>query len=135
MENCIFCKIIKGETPCIKVYEDEDTLVILDLKPNTKGHTLIIPKKHHQNLLEEDPTRGNKLLEVIQKIGKAQKEGLKATGINIMINIGKDAGQEIMHTHIHLIPRYEGDGLKHWPRHKEPEEERTLTAEKIISKL
>lgn len=135
MEDCIICKIIAGEIPSIKVYEDEYALAIMDKNPHGKGHVLLIPKEHRITLLEEDPQTGKQLLELIQKIAKAQKEGLGAQGVNVGVNIGTAAGQEIMHTHIHLIPRYENDGLKHWPQKETTDEERALAAEKIINEL
>lgn len=135
MKDCIFCKIASGEIPAIKIYEDNYAIAIMDLNPNTKGHALIIPKEHHPNLLEEDPKTAEKLLKIIQKIGRAQKEGLGAGGIVVSANVGEVAGQVIMHTHIHMIPRYENDGLKHWGSKDTTDEERTLAAEKIINKL
>ena len=135
MEDCIFCKIIKGKISSIKIYEDEYAVAIMTLQPNTEGHALIIPKEHHTNILEEKTETGEKLLKIIQKIGKAQKEGLGAEGVNIIINTGEAAGQAIMHTHIHLIPRYKNDGLKHWPEKKISEEEKVIIAEKIMKEL
>jgi len=135
MENCLFCKIAKGEIPCNKLYEDNDIMAFLDIRPTTKGHTLIIPKKHEETLLETKPELLAKMLPIIQQIAKVEKEIFAAKGFNIGINIGKEAGQEVNHTHIHLIPRYGNDGLHHWPRQDASADELAIVAEKIITKL
>ncbi|MBN1175821.1 HIT family protein [Candidatus Woesearchaeota archaeon] len=135
MENCIFCKIIKGEIPSIKVYEDNKFVAFEDLKPANKGHTVIIPKEHSEDILSMNKELGCSTLEVIQKIGTACMKGLDAKGFNIIVNTKPEAGQVIFHTHIHIIPRYENDGIKHWKQYDIPEEERILSAEKIIKAL
>lgn len=135
MENCLFCKIIRGEIPSIKVYEDNDFIAFEDLKPTNKGHTIIIPKEHSQDILDMNKELGCKALETIQKIGTACMKGLNAQGFNTMINTKPASGQVIFHTHIHIIPRYEGDGIKHWKQYDVPEEERVMAAEKIIKAL
>lgn len=133
--DCIFCKIIKGELPSVKVYEDNDFLAIQSLSQTTKGHTLLIPKEHSENILDMNPALGTKALELIQQIGTAQKKGLNATAFNIGVNVGKDAGQVIFHTHIHIIPRYKNDGLGSWGETPASEEERILFAEKIVNEM
>jgi len=135
MKDCIFCKIVAGEIPCDKVYEDDEHMAFLDIRPTTKGHTLIIPKEHEEDLLETKPETIGKMLIILQKIAKVEKEIFSAKGFNVGINIGKDAGQEVPHTHIHLIPRYGNDNLHNWPREDATPEELTLVAEKIINKL
>lgn len=135
MENCIFCKIIAGEIPCTKIYEDDNFISFMDIKPTTKGHCLIVPKEHRETILEENIEIGGKLFAIIQKIASATKESMEASGMNIGINIGSDAGQEIFHTHIHLIPRYKGDNLGQWPRQEGNMAELAIQAEKIINKL
>lgn len=135
MKNCIFCKIVAGEIPCNKIYEDEELLSFLDINPANKGHVIIIPKKHKENLLEENPKIGENIVKISQKISKAIKEGLGAKSFNIVTNIGKEAGQEVFHTHIHLIPKYEGEETHFWKAKKTNITELTLQAEKIISKL
>ena len=103
---CIFCEIVKGDIPSSIVYEDEDTLAILDLSQTTKGHTLVMPKKHYNNFLEMPEEEFKALAGKAQKIGKLLMEKLHAEGMNALINTNEVAGQTIMHTHIHLIPRY-----------------------------
>jgi len=135
MKDCLFCKIAAGNIPVTKVYEDDNFLAFQDLKQAGKGHTLIIPKEHSPDLLEMDHLLGNELLRVIQKISNAIINGLRAQGINVIFNCKPAANQEIFHTHAHLVPRYEGDGLQGWPQKETSEEERVLYAEKIILAL
>ncbi len=109
--ECIFCKIVKGDIPCAEVYSDENILAFLDIAPISKGHTLIIPKKHYENLFDLPSVLGNDLISAMQKVGKAIMEATGATGINVVMNNYASAGQIVPHAHIHLIPRIEGDGL------------------------
>ncbi len=112
MDNCLFCKIINGEIPCYKVYEDDDVLAFLDISQTTKGHTLVISKKHYDNFLSTPKEIMNKVMNVAQTIGQVQIQHLGAKGINILTNCYQEAGQTIMHFHVHVIPRYEkGDGF------------------------
>lgn len=131
MDDCVFCKIIKGEIPCYKVYEDEKSLAFLDIKPTNPGHTLVIPKMHYKNLEEipEEDLRG--LAVVIKKIGKLLKDKLGVAGYNIVENNDPVAGQLIPHLHFHVIPRSEGDTLRNWPGFDYKEGE----AEEILKKL
>ena len=106
IDNCLFCKIIKGEIPCSKVYEDEDVLAFLDISQTTVGHTLVIPKDHYDNFLYVPKDLVAKTFSVAQKISQALVSGLGAKGVNILVNTNEVAGQTIMHFHIHVIPRY-----------------------------
>ncbi len=135
MTDCIFCKIASGEIPSIKVYEDNDFLAFQALGQANPGHTLLIPKEHSMNFLEVQPEIARKMNEIAQKIGRAMLKGLKADGLNFVTNINSAGGQEVFHTHIHIIPRFEGDGLKFPPLQERKEEERILYAEKIIKEL
>ncbi len=135
-ENCIFCKIVKKELPANIVYEDEKFLAFLDINPVNKGHTLIIPKKHKKNLLEEDDETLKEYLIVTKKVAKAIKKATNAGGINIINNVESTAGQVIFHTHIHIIPRFENDGLKLWPgKPYNNEEEKKQIEEKIKKEM
>ncbi|MBI2545842.1 HIT family protein [Candidatus Woesearchaeota archaeon] len=124
METCIFCKIVKGEIPSSKVYEDNEFLAFLDIGPIHKGHTLLIPKEHHEDLF----TMPDNLLElmsgILKKVGAAVMKGTKADGINVGMNNKPAAGQIVFHAHYHIIPRFKGDGLRHWPqgKYENPEE-------------
>jgi len=107
----VFCKIINGEIPSAKVYEDEDVLAILDLSQATKGHTLVLSKKHFANILEIDDYDYLKVMATAKELAKAITKAFNAKGVNILNNCGEAAGQTIMHFHVHIIPRYENDDL------------------------
>lgn len=108
-ENCIFCKIARGEIPSATLYEDEDFRVILDLGPASKGHALVLPKTHAANLFELPDETAQKALVVAKRVAACLKEGLHADGLNLVQNNGAAAGQTVDHFHIHLIPRYQND--------------------------
>ena len=108
-KECIFCKIAGGEIPSSTVYEDEDFRVILDLGPATKGHALILPKNHFDDIYSMDDATAAHVFQVAVKVAKAMKETLGCEGLNIVQNNGEIAGQTVFHFHMHLIPRYEGD--------------------------
>lgn len=108
-QDCIFCKIANGDIPSKTLYEDEDFRVILDLSPATKGHALILPKKHAENLYELPESVATKVLPVAQKIAAKMKVALACDGLNLVQNNGETAGQTVMHFHMHVIPRYEND--------------------------
>ena len=114
MNDCIFCKIIKGEIQSQKIYEDEDTYAFLDINPSTKGHTLIIPKKHYENTLETPDEELSKIIKTTKALAKQIKQKLNADGINIMNANGKQAQQSVFHMHFHIVPRYKNDGLNMW---------------------
>lgn len=117
MKDCIFCQIVCGDIPCIRVYETQDFLAFLDISPVAKGHTLIIPKKHVVNILDLPQDMASGLQKALQKVGTGLIRGLKADGFNLGMNNFEAAGQLVMHAHYHLIPRFTGDGLKLWPQH------------------
>lgn len=111
MENCIFCKIAQGEIPSATLYEDEDFRVILDLGPASKGHALIMPKVHAADLYELPDEVAAKALVLAKKMAARMTEALQCDGFNLVQNNGECAGQTVFHFHIHLIPRYKGDGV------------------------
>ncbi|MBM7586433.1 histidine triad (HIT) family protein [Bacillus pakistanensis] len=112
MSDCIFCKIIDGEIPASKVYEDEHVLAFLDISQVTKGHTLVIPKVHKENVYELTPEIASHLFSVIPKITNAMKTEFNPIGLNLLNNNGELAGQSVFHFHLHIIPRYgHGDGF------------------------
>ena len=108
--DCIFCKIAKGEIPSKTIYEDEEFRVILDLGPATRGHALILPKEHADNLYELSDETAASAMKLAKKMALLMKEKLHCDGLNLLQNNGKTAGQTISHFHVHIIPRYEGDG-------------------------
>ena len=110
-DNCIFCKILNGDIPSRKVFEDDDFSVIMDVEPATKGHCLVIPKEHYANLFEMPDEVAQKVLPLAKKVGSHLKESLGCDGMNLVQNNGEVAGQTVHHFHLHLIPRY-ADGVK-----------------------
>ena len=109
-QNCIFCKIAGGDIPSATLYEDEDFKVILDLGPATKGHALILPKEHYADLYEIDDEVLAKAYKLAKKMVTVLTDVLECDGYNVIQNNKEVAGQTVFHFHIHLIPRYKGDG-------------------------
>lgn len=136
MESCIFCKIIKGEIPSYKVYEDDYTLAFLDIRPVNTGHTLVISKDHFENIYTTPDESYARLSLAVKKVTLAVKKALNSDGINIIMNNEKDAGQVIFHTHTHIIPRYKNDGLHGWPQKEySKDEDVPALVQKITSEL
>jgi len=133
--DCIFCKIIKGEIPAAKIYEDNNFLAFLDISPVNKGHTLVVPKEHYENLMETPDELVRDLWVVVKKVALAVKKTVKADGLNFCANNGQAAGQIIFHTHIHVIPRFTSDHFKNWPNQKYNNGEIEKVAEEIGKKL
>ncbi len=132
--DCIFCKIIKGEIPSTKVYEDADVFAFLDIKPVNPGHTLIIPKKHFENIHETPDDVLAKVVIVAKKIADAIVK-IGAKGVNIGMNNGAIAGQSVFHAHIHVMPRYGKDAFSLWVGKEYDGDEREMVAEKIKAAL
>ena len=134
METCLFCKIVRGEIPCTKVYENEKALAFLDISPVNKGHTLVLPKKHFETIVDIDDQSLCELIKAVKKLSNAVMKAVKADGINIGINNYRAAGQLVPHLHVHIMPRFENDGLKlDWPAKKFPDMDKI--AEKIKKAL
>ena len=112
MKNCIFCKIISGEIPSAKIYEDEKVFAFLELNPLAEGHTLLIPKKHAQDIFDIDQDDLKNLAATAQKISLKLKEAFGAEGVNLVQRSGKAAEQGVFHFHLHIIPRKNGDGIE-----------------------
>lgn len=131
-EDCIFCKIANGVIPSNTLYEDDDFRVILDLGPATKGHALILPKCHYDNIYTLDDTVASKVFVLAKKMAGVMTEALGADGFNVIQNNGEVAGQTVFHFHMHLIPRYEGDqALKLWKAGEAKEDEMKELVEKV----
>ena len=134
--NCIFCKIANGEIPSTTLYEDEDFRVILDLGPATRGHALLLPKEHYQDLFALDDETASKVLVTAKKVAGKIKKAMGADGFNLVQNNGEAAGQTVFHFHVHVIPRYEGGPvIAGWTPGEEKPEVLAETAEKIKSAL
>ena len=113
VSDCIFCKIVAGDIPASKVYEDEYFLAFLDISQVTPGHTLVIPKKHARNLLEMTPDETAALFNVVSRVTKKVESATQPQGMNIISNMEEIAGQSVFHTHVHILPRYsQEDDLK-----------------------
>ncbi len=108
-EDCIFCKLANGEIPTNSIYEDEDFKVILDASPATKGHALILPKEHFDNIYEVDDSIAAKIFPLAKKLATAMTKKLGCDGFNILQNNGEAAGQTLFHLHVHLLPRYKDE--------------------------
>ncbi|WP_210364659.1 HIT family protein [Bacillus sp. REN3] len=121
MSDCIFCKIINGEIPSAKVYEDEHVLAFLDISQVTKGHTLVIPKVHKENVYQLPEEVAANVFKAVPKIASAIQSAYEPIGLNILQNNGEAAGQSVFHFHMHLIPRFgKGDGFGAvWKTHQD----------------
>ena len=135
MTDCIFCKIVKGEIPALKVYEDASVLAFLDITPISLGHTLVVPKAHYRDLTELPDDVLGPLFSAVKKVAKAAVEATGADAFNTGINTGPEAGQVVMHMHVHVMPRTQGDGLQHWPKRSVTREEMQRTADAMRAKL
>ena len=109
---CVFCEIIAGRAPAIRIYEDEDYLSILDIRPFTRGHTLVLPKQHTVDLTDTPPETTAAMMRLGQRVARAARaSGLHADGNNVVINDGQAAFQSVFHIHLHVLPRHSGDKL------------------------
>lgn len=135
MEDCIFCKILKGEIPSSKIYENDKVLAFLDIMPVHKGHTLVIPKEHYETILDIPEDLLKESIVVLKKVSKAVKQGVEADGISIGQSNFKAANQAVPHLHFHIMPRFDNDGLKFWPQGKYEEGEMDAFREKIAKFL
>lgn len=132
--NCIFCSIANGEIPSAKVFENEHVVAFLDISQVTKGHTLVIPKVHKENVYELTPDIARNLFEAVPEITNAIKRQYNPIGLNLLNNNGEHAGQSVFHYHLHILPRYgEGDGFGAvWKTHTDdytPEKLQEMAAE------
>ena len=111
--NCVFCAIEAGEIPCFKIYEDDRVLAFLDINPFSKGHTLVIPKEHHESASTIPEATAGRMMKIGSRIGIALKRELEADAYNLHLADGTAAGQVVMHAHLHIVPRWIEDGF-HW---------------------
>ena len=131
-DDCIFCKIAAGDIPSTTIYEDEYFRAILDLGPASKGHTIILPKNHYEDLCDLGAEEAARVLPAAAKIARAMKKGLGCVGFNLVQNNGEAAGQTVHHFHMHVIPRYEGGPeMIGWVVGSNTEEERQEMAKAI----
>ncbi len=112
MENCVFCRIVEGVAPASVVYSDEEVIALMDIQPVNQGHVLIIPKPHATYLSDLDKETGSHMFRIAMRVSQALREsGVKCEGIDLFLADGEVAGQEIFHVHLHVIPRFRGDGF------------------------
>ena len=137
MENCLFCRIIAGEIPAHKVYEDDQTVVIMDIRPASEGHMLVIPKTHAAELHHLPAEAALATMRTTQRVEAALRQSdLQPTASNLWINNGPDAGQEIAHLHLHIVPRYPHDGIRiHVPNRPAEGGDLAAIAQKIARNL
>ncbi|MBP9856303.1 MAG: HIT family protein [Candidatus Pacebacteria bacterium] len=134
--DCLFCKIVAGEIPSYKIFEDADFIGIVDIQPVNLGHALLIPKKHVINLLDMPADLLAKLGTHLQTLSQAVKEVVQADGVNVIMNNERAAGQLIFHQHSHIIPRFTNDGLEPWHNKVKPTpEELEATRQKLSDNL
>jgi histidine triad (HIT) family protein len=112
MNECVFCKIIKGEIPSFKIFENDRIFSFLDINPLTKGHALVISKKHYENIFDIPEDELKEIISIAKKLAGKIKEKLNADGVNLMNASGEVAEQSVPHFHLHIIPRYKNDGLE-----------------------
>lgn len=110
--ECIFCRIMAGELPATIVHEDERTVAFMDINPATRGHCLVVPRRHVRDLLEIGPEDLDAVMAVAQELAQRAMDRLDAAGVNLLNSCGRAAWQTVFHFHIHVIPRYEGDPLR-----------------------
>ncbi|MGE0479685.1 MAG: HIT family protein [Phycisphaerae bacterium] len=129
---CIFCKIIAGAISCERVFEDERVLAFLDISPLAEGHTLVVPKTHAAALHELEPAVAGELLTTAGRMGLRVMQATGAAAYNVLQNNGAEAGQIVMHVHLHVIPRRAGDGLGfRWHAHQRTAEQLRATGDRI----
>jgi len=135
MKDCIFCKIIRKEIPADFVYENDKIVAFLDIHPCNPGHVLVVPREHHADLLETPDEVLTDILSRTKKIAPAIIKAVGAQGFNSTFNTKPAAGQVIFHTHMHIIPRFTNDGLKHWPEKQTTPEELKKIKDNIVKEL
>jgi histidine triad (HIT) family protein len=136
MSDCVFCKIVAGQIPSTRVYEDEHTVAFMDLGHVNPGHVLVAVKKHAANLYELDDAQAAAVARASVRIARALKEAFEAEGLSVYQANGKAAGQTVFHYHVHLLPRHAGDGMELvWPVKNPPREKLEDYAAKIREKL
>ena len=135
MNECIFCKIVRSEIPCEPILDTDKILAFLDISPINKGHVLVIPKEHFETMVDAPDNLLKDMILGAKKVGKSLRKGLKADGFNVGMNNFAAAGQVVFHAHLHVIPRFENDGLKHWPGRQYDEGEMKTYKEKIATFL
>ncbi|MCR4715032.1 MAG: HIT family protein [Treponemataceae bacterium] len=123
MSECIFCKIVSGEIPCMKVFEDKLTFAFMDIAKDVDGHILVVPKKHVKNVLDCDEETLSAVMKTVKTVSNHLTEHCGYEGVNLLNASDESAGQSVPHFHIHIIPRKNGDGIDAWPVFKGAKED------------
>ena len=131
-DDCIFCKIVAGALPSTRIDEDERTIAFMDINPGTRGHALVIPKRHATDLLEIEPDDLAACVQMAQRVARRAMDRLGADGVNLVNSCGSAAWQTVFHFHVHVIPRYEGDPLQLPGQPQQPDDEEL---EKVAQEL
>lgn len=131
MIDCVFCKIAAGEVPSHTVYKDDFGVAFLDARPVNVGHTLVVPRDHFADLSQTPDEVLAKVFPLVKRVANAAVRATSAQGYNVSVNTGAAAGQVVFHTHIHVIPRFDGDGLKHWGKKEVSDADMARTAESM----
>lgn len=135
MDTCIFCKIVRGDVPSYKLYEDDATLAFLDIHPVAHGHALVIPKRHSTNIFDVPADDFTAMAATARLLAHALDKALNADGVNLIMNNREHAGQVVDHPHMHLIPRFKGDGFTFWPHGAYGTGEAEETQKKILGAM
>jgi histidine triad (HIT) family protein len=132
---CVFCRIVQGELPTSRLFEDDHFLAFLDHSPRFPGHCLLIPKVHAETLLDLPPDLGGPLIAAAQRLGRAVEKGLGSGGFFVAIN--HRVSQSVPHLHVHIIPRHKGDDFRtlYWPRHRYAEGEEEQVRQRLVAAL
>ena len=131
-DDCLFCRIIAGELPSEKIYEDDDVVAILDLHPVRPGHALVIPREHTKDFISTSPELLSRVITKVHKVAGLVADAMNADGFNLAAFNGRASGQEVFHLHFHIIPRKAGDGVRvGWPKMEYREGEMAEVARRI----
>lgn len=133
--DCIFCKIVAGDIPSYKVYEDDQVLAFFDILPISPGHTIVVPKKHVADVEELSDEEFSAMARASKRIGAAMLKGLEIKGYSFFLDNKSAANQHVPHVHIHIVPREEGDGLERWPQGGYGQDEAEFFLKKITDEL
>ena len=131
MKDCIFCQIIAGSVPCMKVYEDEHTVAFMDVARDVDGHILVVPKRHRKNILDCDEETLNAMMRTVKTVSNHLVDNCGYNGVNLLNASDESAGQSVPHFHMHIIPRRANDGIDAWPHFPGAEQE----IEEIFKKI
>lgn len=133
MDNCVFCQILEGRAPADRVLENERVVAFLDIHPSAAGHVLVVPRAHSDDLGQANDADMAALMKMARRMGERQRDRLGATGYNILMATGASAQQSVFHTHLHVVPRFDGDGLDLWIRGPGPTPEAQANARRLLT--